>query len=607
MKRIPIKKFLLILLGIWLTGISGCGETQVKVLISPRTVTIPRDQQFQFTVEVIDTQDTSVTWCVLNTAGACAASTDLSRGTINPTTGLYTPPATIPTPNTVTIRVTSNADPSVTDSAVVTLVSGNTLKFGENFLITTRPGEPAIPATTTVSTLSSGQHSIKLFHNTAGSIDNTFVYTVWSDNRNGATTYDVFFRQITITVDTSTSTETTVYSAAVKINTVSSADLADPSMTVDGSGNVYVAWSSGSSSDHDIYVLKGTFSDAATSNLNVSFGTTITPVRFDDGGTFDQRAPSIATDGTNVYVAWQDKRSGNFDIHAAVGLPTATAPPTSFPLNNTTTPGNQTEPSVAWFGGSLYVTWTDDQSNNNTIYFTKVALSSTSATWATNVRVNDDTSGSSGLCYTKADGTKTAFCYSDTATQRSPSLTVDTAGNIYVVWEDNRDPLNLSTPMTPKTNSDIYFAKSTDGGLNFDAVTVIYTTVSGTDTLTLTEHNIRVNDDTLANGFLDNADQLRPSIAVEKPEPNATSTTPDKIYIAWQDNRWGGVGKDDIITTKSLDGGNTFWTNSQPADHDPTKRPTSNPSITVDDFGRAYLIWTGMSGSGSDVFFAIGQ
>ena len=62
----------------------------------------------------------------------------------------------------------------------------------------------------------------------------------------------------------------------------------------------------------------------------------------------------------------------------------------------------------------------------------------------------------------------------------------------------------------------------------------------------------------------------------------------------------------DIITAKSLDGGSTFWINSLPADHDSTKRPTLNPNITVDDFGRAYLIWAGNSGT-AGVYFAIGQ
>jgi len=107
MKRLSIKKFLLVLLGIWLAGISGCGETQVKVLISPRVVTIPRDQPFPFTVAVTDTQDTAVTWSIDN-------NTNGSLGSMDPfNRGIYTPPAVIPTPNTLTVRVTSVADPNL--------------------------------------------------------------------------------------------------------------------------------------------------------------------------------------------------------------------------------------------------------------------------------------------------------------------------------------------------------------------------------------------------------------------------------------------------------------------------------------------------------------
>src|SRR3990172_9147238 len=128
MKRLSIKKLLLVLLGIWLIGISGCGENQVKVLISPRAVTIPLDQQFQFSVEVIDTQDTAVTWSIDNNAVGSKGSVD--------TKGKYTPPAVIPTSNKISVRVSSKAEPGVSDTAAVTLVSGNELRFGANTRVT---------------------------------------------------------------------------------------------------------------------------------------------------------------------------------------------------------------------------------------------------------------------------------------------------------------------------------------------------------------------------------------------------------------------------------------------------------------------------------------
>jgi len=614
MMRISVnKKFFLLLLGVLLTGLSGCKAGGANLVISPRNVTIARDQQqFTFTVEVNNTQNTAVIWSIDNDNGSLG-SIDLN--------GIYTPPKVIPTPNTLTISATSVADPSANDAVSVTLVSGDVLQFGTNTQVTDytfplafgllAPG--CIPTKSCISaTSSSGQHSVKVFRNKSGPYINTFIYAVWSDNRNGSTAYDVFFRQITITEDTSQnpSIQTTSLSNIVKINSISSTDAADPSLAVDAHGNVFVAWMSGTATNHAVYINKSTSNPNPASNQQVTF----TPgfdVRFSDVTNCDQRAPSITTDGTSVYVAWQDNRitdnpsfCGTYRIRVAKGLPPSSppttenfTPPANFPLplTNTITPENQTEPSVGLVGGNLYVAWTDAQAVNHDIYFTKGPLNAT-ITSTTPVRVNDDAGG--------ADHT-------------APSLALDSKRNVYVAWQDTRNDPSPTT-CSPCKN-DIFFAKSINSGTSFDAVPTPTSTFVPTN---LTEHNIRVNDDTVVKGFPDTAAHLNPSITVENPEPNATANTPDKIYVAWQDNRNHpcpscplGNLIFDIITAKSVDGGNTFRPNSAPANLPPEAVPTNkkNSSTTVDTFGRAYLIWTdernntGALGSASDVFFAIGQ
>lgn len=70
----------------------------------------------QFNASVSGTSNTSVTWSVNSVAGG-----DAAVGLIT-STGLYTAPAALPSPNVVTVTATSAADASRSDSASVTVV-----------------------------------------------------------------------------------------------------------------------------------------------------------------------------------------------------------------------------------------------------------------------------------------------------------------------------------------------------------------------------------------------------------------------------------------------------------------------------------------------------
>ncbi len=595
MKRFALKKIFLLLLALPLTWLNGCGESQVNVTISPRTVTVPTDQPFKFTVEVSNTQELGVTWSIDNNDNS-------SLGTIDPDNGVYNPPDSIPTPNTATIRVTSKADTSATDSVKASIVSGNRLHFGPvPFLVSnlqvTDYSVPSGPcaANCTASTVSAGQHSVGVHHSKHGKYDYTLIYAVWSDNRRQPF-YDVFFRQITLKtlITTPPSDPVVTISNTVRINDnlTDSTVPANPSLAVDRSGNVYVAWQTDRPATPSIYANKGKLS-AFNDNTVPDLTFTIPNLFSDSVGTFCKSTPSIATDGTKIYVAWQDALTdapcGNYIIRAAAGAAPADpapSPPMSYPILPAayTATGDQTEPTVGLYQNDLYIAWTGNQSFCSGICFTKGRAPTGSITsWSSTapVLVND----SIGL----GNFPVAHFIH--------PSLAVNSAGtgqnvgDVYVVWQDDRNGKN-----------DIFFAKKDKNGTLFDAVT---------DPNNFSLHNIRVNDDTVINSFPDNADHRRPSMVVGPPEPNSNSKTASKIYVSWDDTRYtnNGLARRDIITAKSLDGGQNFWENSGPADLPPGTGPAYDSSIAVDDFGRASIIWTDERnpGGGTDVFFAMGQ
>ena len=93
----------------------------VTVTISPTQAQVAINGQQQFTATVVGNPNTSVTWSLSGTGCSGAGC-----GTIT-NAGLYTAPASVPSPPTVTVKATSVADPSKFATAVVTVVSGPTV------------------------------------------------------------------------------------------------------------------------------------------------------------------------------------------------------------------------------------------------------------------------------------------------------------------------------------------------------------------------------------------------------------------------------------------------------------------------------------------------
>ncbi len=96
---------------------TGCGGGSVSVSISPTTATVPPGATQQFTANVSNASDSTVTWQVDSVVGGNATD-----GTIS-TSGLYTAPTTIPGSGAVTITAVPAADTTKTASATVTVAN----------------------------------------------------------------------------------------------------------------------------------------------------------------------------------------------------------------------------------------------------------------------------------------------------------------------------------------------------------------------------------------------------------------------------------------------------------------------------------------------------
>ena len=133
----------------------------------------------------------------------------------------------------------------------------------------------------------------------------------------------------------------------------------------------------------------------------------------------------------------------------------------------------------------------------------------------------------------------------------TPQVSVDSAGNIFVVWEDDTD-----------TNSNILFSRSADGGVTFS------TPKSLSDT----------------PGF-----SFNPRVAVD---------IHGGINVVWEDD---GPGNLDVFFSRSTDGGTTF---SSPIDLSADAADSASPQVATDAAGNIFVVWENDTAGAFGILFS---
>jgi hypothetical protein len=94
----------------------------INVSVNPPNPIIALGKSQLFNAVVTGTPDTAVTWSISGTGSECTGG-GTPCGAIDPLSGLYMAPATVPTPATVTVIATSQADGTTTGTTTVTVVA----------------------------------------------------------------------------------------------------------------------------------------------------------------------------------------------------------------------------------------------------------------------------------------------------------------------------------------------------------------------------------------------------------------------------------------------------------------------------------------------------
>ncbi len=132
---------------------------------------------------------------------------------------------------------------------------------------------------------------------------NDNVYLAWTDERNG--NQDVYAQSFT-------STGTARWAADLMVNDLaSSSNQYNPSIAINASNIIYIAWTDERNGNQDIYAQKLTASGSRQWTADVRVNVNL--------GNSSQSIPDLTINPVTglPYATWQDDRVGNFDIYAA--------------------------------------------------------------------------------------------------------------------------------------------------------------------------------------------------------------------------------------------------------------------------------------------------
>lgn len=324
-----------------------------------------------------------------------------------------------------------------------------------------------------------------------------FVHVIWDDNRNGNS--EIYYkRSIDGGINWGADTRLTVNVAASTF----------PSITVSGS-MVHVVWTDARDGNNEIY-YKSSLDGGLTwgADMRLTNNTAISILA------------TVAVSGSFVHVVWRDSRTGNQEIFYKNSSDGGITWGADMQLTNNIAASSAA--SVAVSGQVVHVIWQDSRDGNTEIYYKGSADAGT--TWGSDTRLTNDIGSSS-----------------------SASVSVS-ANAVHIFWNDNRDG-----------NLEIYYKRSTDGGLNW-----------GTDT--------RLTNDP--------AQSVSPSSAVSG----------GIVQLVWRDHR---DGNPKVYYKRSTDGG-TNWS----ADTRITVDPAGSLAASIAVSGsRVHVVWQDIRNTNFEIYY----
>lgn len=258
----------------------------------------------------------------------------------------------------------------------------------------------------------------------------------------------------------------------------------------------------------------------------------------------EQQNPSVAIYADDVYVVWEDGRNGGSDIYMQkfVYSPSGGAYVRSWASDVKLKEASlcKSPKLEVSDSGLLYLVWSDERNESlRNIYLQRISTADGSLVGA-EYQVNQNLGAFS---------------------QENPSVDSDQAGNLFVVWEDNRGG-----------SWDVY-------GQKFDITSGVFWA-----------SDLKINS-------LDANEQLSPQVILDRNQGGGGENM-NNFYVIWQSNDSGDY---DIMLRKFDLNGNEVFAEKK-INEDAVFLDQYNPAITFDGTEYFYIVWADDRNSQPDIY-----
>lgn len=281
--------------------------------------------------------------------------------------------------------------------------------------------------------------------------------------------------------------------------------------------------------------------------------------------------PSIAVYGNLVHVVWHDDRNGGYEVYYRRSTDGGTTWETDQRLTNA--PLFSGYPSLAVDENTLHVTWYDQRDGNYEIYYKR--STDGGVTWLSDMRLT----GNPAVSY-------------------SPSIAVN--GNlVHLVWYDTSDG-----------NEEIYYKRSTNGGLTWEADVRLTNDPAFSDNTSITVSGSYVHvtwmdtrDGNYEIYYIRSTDEglnWEPETRLtwfsgSSYNPSIISSGPN-VHCVWYDGREGNY---EIFYKRSTDGG-INWEDDMRLTEDPAS--SAFPFIAVSD-SLVHVAWQDERDGNPEIYY----